>query len=217
MLILQKRKNAEQARAREWRHPQILRLKAETQPYPIVLKILASDRSPANATASPAAASSTFPVVIRSRQLSKAFCRIGVNRCSFSRLSLKVILEPGCVRRARWRRFCLLHASRHSAVASTCPPPAENQAILGVEPMHRNFFFQAMTGRREYLPQHLRIEKKCRANIKLEAVLLHRRRPARQPLRASRQPLRRGPVLANSIAGSQTARPRSDNNHHLIP
>ncbi len=107
----------------------------------------------------------------RSRQLSKGDSRKGVNFSSLLRLSQKKRWKPRASSGLSWAiaRSMRLHVRRSQQLSAG----AEDQAVMGIQPVHGDLFIEISAGGREDLAQNPGVEKKGWPGIEFEAVPLH--------------------------------------------
>jgi hypothetical protein len=67
---------------------------------------------------------------------------------------------------------CMLHAFQVRG-SQQFPTRAEDQAVLGIEPIHGDFFIKVSARGSKDLAQHFGIKKEGRTSIEFESVSLH--------------------------------------------
>ena len=211
VFILQERENAEQTGAGERRHTEILGLEAEAEANAFIFEIAAQVRI----ERAPRAQERQQLEHVKLGQVSPALEGRLQKRCKFLELVAIVTeeaLEAACVARAK-----LCDRALHSLEVWGCQQfsaRAEDQPVLGIQPVHGDLFIEVSAGGSKDFAQYPGIKKEGWPGIELKTVALHGGGAAADNLSAFHD----GYIDARSLqqnGSGQSARTGPDNNDFL--
>ena len=212
VLIFEEREDAEQTRASKGRHTEILGLEAESQAYALIFEIAFQVRI----KRVPWTKERQQFQHVELGQISPAFERLLQERrelFKFVAVVTEEAMEATSVFRAQLRDGAL-----HTLQVWCCQQfaaRAEDQAVLRIEAVHRDFFIQVPACGSKYFAQYLGVKEKGWPGIELETVLLHGRCAATDDLASFHY----GYVDARSLqqnSSGESSRTGPDNDDLLI-